>query len=182
MHQLSVEIERLQSALSDRERELEEIAARRGRAATARRRVERRRRREQLSELEGKVAIYEIELLELRARLEDVVDREFVDLREGELKQEIERLTAHRRRADDAAGAEEQLAPLRAELAAAQDERERPRSAPPSSRPVWPRCRASSPRARPLSRRAIRRRRASCARSSRSCRSSCAASSATLPS
>jgi hypothetical protein len=91
MHNLAVEIERLQSALSDRERELEEIAARGegegGAEAVA-------PDSGQLAELEGRVAVYEIELLELRARLEDVVDREFADLRESELRSEIERLTA----------------------------------------------------------------------------------------
>ncbi len=78
---------------------------------------------EQLSELEGKIAIYEIELLELRARLEDVVDREFADLRESELKQEIERLGAELA-SGNTAGADEQLAPLRDALMAAQDGRD----------------------------------------------------------
>ena len=91
-HNLAVEIERLQSALSDRERELEEIAA--ARRGGRRGRDGRRRAARSRDELEGKIAVYEIELLELRARLEDVVDREFADLREGELKQEIERLGA----------------------------------------------------------------------------------------
>ena len=129
MHQLNVEIERLQSALSDRERELEEIAAR-GEAAARPREAGAPESNgtgvdpEQLSELEGKVAVYEIELLELRARLEDVVDREFADLRESELKQEIERLGAELAAAGDAPVAEEQLAPLREALAAAQDARD----------------------------------------------------------
>ena len=74
---------------------------------------------EQLNELEGRIAVYEIELIELRARLEDVVDREFADLREGELKAEIDRLAADLAAAGSAADADEQLAPLRAELAAA---------------------------------------------------------------
>ena len=99
MHQLNVEIERLQSALSDRERELEDIAAAAEAGGASRRGRRARGERhgvdpEQLSELEGKIAVYEIELLELRARLEDVIDREFADLREGELKEEIERLGA----------------------------------------------------------------------------------------
>ena len=97
LHQLNVEIERLQSALSDRERELEEIAAR-GEAGGESSEIVLPEQNGvdpgHLSELEGKVAVYEIELLELRARLEDVVDREFADLRESELRQEIERLGA----------------------------------------------------------------------------------------
>ena len=61
----------------------------------------------------------------MRARLEDVVDREFADLREGELKEEIERLGAALAAAAAAApDAEEQLAPLRDALAAAQDARD----------------------------------------------------------
>ena len=94
MHQLNVEIERLQSALADRERELESIAAPGGSSNGAGEDGVPQADPEQLNELEGKVAIYEIELLELRARLEDVVDREFADLRESELKQEIARLGA----------------------------------------------------------------------------------------
>ena len=76
MHQLNVEIERLQSALADRERELEGIAAGGGSASGAGEAGVLQVDPAQLSELEGKVAIYEIELLELRARLEDVVDRD----------------------------------------------------------------------------------------------------------
>ena len=127
MHQLNVEIERLQSALSDRERELEEIAARGEAGGEAARPAARARNGvdpEQLSELEGKIAVYEIELLELRARLEDVVDREFADLRESELKQEIERLGAELAAAGEAAAGEEQLAPLRDALAAAHEARD----------------------------------------------------------
>ncbi|MDP9260237.1 MAG: hypothetical protein M3Q31_27300, partial [Actinomycetota bacterium] len=128
MHQLNVEIERLQSALSDRERELEQIAAGTqagGEAAVAVAGSESNGvPLEQLSELEGKIAVYEIELLELRARLEDVVDREFADLREGELKQEIERLGTALASAADTQPGDEQLAPLREALAAAQDARD----------------------------------------------------------
>ena len=115
MHNLAIENERLQSELADRERELELIAAQTPgdgtETATA--------PPEQLSELEGQIAVYEIELLELRARLEDVIDREFADLRESELKQEIERLAAQVAAGGEAGDAEEQLAPLRAELASA---------------------------------------------------------------
>ena len=132
MHQLNVEIERLQSALSDRERELEEIAAQAeagGEPAAAAAAPETNGTDpEQLSELEGKIAVYEIELIELRARLEDVVDREFADLREAEFKEEIERLSAALASAGDPAVveaiADEQLAPLREALAAAQDARD----------------------------------------------------------
>ena len=89
LHALNVEIERLSSALCDRERELEQIAARAEGAAEVGD-VDPAK----LSELEGTVAVYEIELLELRARLENVVDREFADLRESEMKAEIDRLAA----------------------------------------------------------------------------------------
>ncbi len=100
MHQLTLEIERLQSALTERERELEALGrtdagvdADAPAAGPAR-----------LGELEGRVAIYEIELLELRARLEDVVDREFVELRESELQAEIGRLAAQLGEGVDADG------------------------------------------------------------------------------
>ena len=89
---------------------------------------------DQLSELEGKVAIDDIELLELRARFEDVVDREFADLRESELNQEIARLGAELAASGDTAGAEQQLAPLRDALMAAQDARDQGRPGPASSR------------------------------------------------
>ena len=128
MHQLNVEIERLQSALSDRERELEQIDARAeagGETAVAVSAPEFNGvPPEQLSELEGKIAVYEIELLELRARLEDVVDREFADLREGELQQEIERLSVALASTGETQATDEQLAPLREALSAAQDARD----------------------------------------------------------
>ena len=176
MHQLNVEIERLQSALSDRERELEEIAAQAeagGEPAAAAAAPETNGTDpEQLSELEGKIAVYEIELIELRARLEDVVDREFADLREAEFKEEIERLSAALASAGDPAVveaiADEQLAPLREALAAAQDARdqateratalaarvdaleaEAPRAARPIPRSCWRRCAPSWRRRRP---------------------------------
>ena len=178
MHNQAVEIERLQERLAEKERELEGIAAG-GDAGAA---VSSGADAAKLSELEGKAAMMEIELLEARARLEDVVDREIVELRESELKQEIERLNAI------AAGAEElRPAPRSSSRRCApswprrRPSASRPRRAQASSRPAWPRCRASWPSVRALPPPRIRRRRASCARRSRSCRSSCAGSSATPP-
>ena len=177
MHNQAVEIERLQERLAEKERELEGIAAG-GDAGAA---VSSGADAAKLSELEGKAAMMEIELLEARARLEDVVDREIVELRESELKQEIERLNAIAAGAEDAAGAEEQIASLRAELAAAQAEREGA-----AARAGELEAGLAALQSKLAAREAAvaaedSAKGASCARRSRSCRSRCAASSATLP-
>ena len=123
LHELQLQFEERLKVLEERERavsELEDADGREGLAEQAAttvqlreaverqelrieelmRNVESERYRREVAErvLEDPSLVHqlsvEIELLELRARLENVVDREFADLRESELKAEIDRLGA----------------------------------------------------------------------------------------
>ena len=89
VHDQAVEIERLQTELVRFQQEFEKREESGEAAPTAEAAEEFQKR---LDELDGQAAIQEIELLELRARLESTVDREVLELRELELAAQIEEL------------------------------------------------------------------------------------------